>query len=637
MAPYAHFNGTLCSLSVPSHTLFSPYPLYKADPSYTPSSTLPSSLPTSLRSFPHLGIGPAIIQPSPARTSKAIPAISSLNSSSPRLGYIGLAGIFVALLLLVSLFFRRRAFGCPKRGRAKRTSHARHVLRSQTARAREMEENATPRMYQLPRDRIRAMNTVPKTTPSPSERQDILEGLPCLQNSSFPPPSTPNPSSPSVTNNRFSTGYSVPPTPTTPISPVPTIDQLEPSVLSKIVRKLPEFRYTWDFRCKGLYNFALGAVLDISRANSAPKRNSLPDCGDAEDQSVDPNLRACENAADNALIPVLLTPETSPGAHGKETPEKNSENAKSRVSGTDIDHNSTMHPLLTLSPVTGIEEFVSDFSNPLSGSALSSCLSDISLISFRDESSLNTTDSALFPDVSYKSRLHQQTISRNGDGSLSLSTTTIFKTDVRVSRDSERDLLRAAGVSIAGMDAAAFPVLDPPVSPETVCSDVYASVCAEPARKRLVLSKPNHRMLTPTSSSLKIRVSPSTASGVTGVTCASSSYFSELSLPVLTSSFHSGILPNTRMGRSRAASEANITMLGRSKLVDSSACVPVKPEILSALGPTFDKHSEKKSNITDSVFENNTDALCSSISMPLCVELACLSSILKRRYKAKLE
>ncbi|THH06449.1 hypothetical protein EW145_g4080 [Phellinidium pouzarii] len=620
MAPYIHFNDTLPrSLSVlPAHALLLPGPRCGPNILYISSSIILSSpTPTTILStsttalfhgeLPYLGVGPVVLQPSPTQSFEAISADPPVHNHPTKLGYVGIAGVVIFASLASFFFVRSRAFGHSKQRPAEYPEPPMRMLRSQIARAR---EDVVGHVHQLPRDRIRAMNTVPKAPPS-SEYQDIYSPFPVTFSSYGLPLLNPEPDSP-MTSTLSRDSTIVPPTPTTVKSLATMIDRLQPPLSPEIAQQLPEVRYSWDFRCRGLYRFALGAVLDISRANSIPEPCSSPVSDDAEGtDSHKIRLDTVEDALSFGF------------ASGSRHETQDEEMNNGGIVGVNMDSaisrfsNDTLAAIFNISFEHNCVEDHMDTSS--SKPTPSQHPSDNSSLSLCDESTLDMTSSTVFLDTSSSGLSSQKTICNGEDRHLLLNgTVRTSAIEVSRGRKEEEDQVLPSVILVP--------------TESLTCSRTLMSAPEKSSKKRFVLSKPNHRTLVPTSSTLKLHACPSTASvnamSITGVSP------SQLSKPSdITSKSFSGLPSN--VGVNYSMSEANITLLGYSAM---PPYLPWGYDNRDAVLPLpADKLFGKDSALTCANFKSSKGALRSSISMPLCVELACLSSLMKRRHKFKFD
>ncbi|KAH8117859.1 hypothetical protein DFH11DRAFT_862795 [Phellopilus nigrolimitatus] len=617
MAPYTPFNHTPVSsrsLPLPTYGLLPPHSLYKADASYpmlsvslasaTPSTTV-SNLHAAFRTArPYLGVGPAIM-PTPFSLYDAPSSTSSNRSSSPKLGYIGILGVLIVLVLLVFVLVRRYSSGHRRQRPA--NYPAPRTLRSETARARQNAETgvASQRTQLLPRDIIRAMNTVPKasfptdpppysappTSPPPRALDNAFSSLDMLS------PDLPY----RVPSQASAESASCPPTPTIPTTPLSTeiIEPGLPSPSSEEADMRPEVRpRSWDFRCRGLYRFSFGlkAVLDISPANSLVSATTT--LGEIS-SSVDMQKVSASSEA--------LANDSHPDASGKTLPGNDLS-----MRGSDSASQSTPGH---------------------------SCnFSSFSILTCNTETSLETTSSTIFessPQGDLESKPADPKASfdrRHIDHTPLLAGTTIRGLDLDLTPfhiqviDSRPPSAVAPPTGLVVEEVALVSDSDLMNVPDP-CNEIQYTD-GKPAKKRFILSTPKHRTLVPSSSSLKLRASPSSA-GLAGSNSASQQL----------SSFSHEIAKSTmpvraRMSKFKAASEVDLAALGRAVVPSLSPLSRASGE--QAVLPTLNGDA----TLGGIVVESGRIAkgiLRSSLSMPLCVELACLASITRRYCKPKFD
>ena len=250
---------------------------------------------------PYLGVGPVLLHPSPTSLLNTLSSTSSSPSSAPhfsttRLGLVAII-LIPAIVLGAIILFRRRRYGKQRPAQKNHVSPMNQGSVEPSSHPQAQGTRSCPEsaQSQLPRDRIRAMNSVPSnqlsltadksthlsspmhqestplffsTLPSTPMSPCTLGNYSAGINTSDPEPLSPlSLPSPSI---GFSDNLSCPSTPVTPTTPVmfflpttPNSSFLSSSFESSGNYENPasrpqeisgsEIRYTWDFKCQGIH------------------------------------------------------------------------------------------------------------------------------------------------------------------------------------------------------------------------------------------------------------------------------------------------------------------------------------------------------------------------------------------------
>ncbi|KAL5504269.1 hypothetical protein ACEPAH_8343 [Sanghuangporus vaninii] len=246
---------------------------------------------------PHFGVGPLILQPSSTRSvDTENSATSDQHAASPRLAYLSILVIPIFGGIAIYLLIRRRMRQKP----ARHSTPPPLLLRSETARARK--DSDAPRMQQLPRDRIRAMNSVNRDNDIPSTPPAEYQIFSPRPNSppandfsrpsgnyfgSVPVQGTSEPSTPlTISETSVTNLTSCPPTPCTPGFPTPNISSPHSEDGTCEEENNEVSRFTWDFRCKGIMNRLSSVTIESILENSEVLGISITEGSEADSSSV---------------------------------------------------------------------------------------------------------------------------------------------------------------------------------------------------------------------------------------------------------------------------------------------------------------------------------------------------------------
>ncbi|EJD06935.1 uncharacterized protein FOMMEDRAFT_152272 [Fomitiporia mediterranea MF3/22] len=557
---------------------------------------------------PHVGVEPVELQPVPSSNK-------SNDDSSPQLAYIAI--IIIPLLIvavLVFVYMRRK-----KQKPAKKVAQLQPAVRNEPARSRADSEALPPRMQQLPRDRIRAMNSVPRDLETPmspaADHQGYfprapsppLHEYPQTTGHQLPSLAIPGPLEPLSPATTFTTNISsCPPTPCTPTFAFPPMPPLQPeSTIELDENESEEGRFTWDFKCKGM-----------TKRQSSASVEQIPDICGADDTGTEKgDLRVDSKTTLEAEAAVRAIRDGPP------------------IIGLNIISPPGLlpaidHPTEEVHP-KAVPELDEDIPSPPEDQRLQvsyrlSILNLFSKVTSKAAGAPTPVDSAPLLD-STASEVPQSL----NDDAIHLSSCSMYTVpDLNFDDTSfSLDVINALSSSPAGEFPEAPPENDNENDSKTATpvgtgeiSEIMRKTSLERGKKRLVLSKPNHRVLIPASSNLK---SPTLSEFVDKTDINAYTY--------------TGLYPPANAGRKRASSDSDAHPLKRSRAHSilpvglgisgvtewQPLSLPVSVARISAMNSASDDKMRPKH-----AFHR------SSFSLPIIVELAYLSSI-SRRAKAK--
>ncbi|KAL5486145.1 hypothetical protein ACEPAI_7189 [Sanghuangporus weigelae] len=566
MAPHVPSDSTLA----PTRATF---PSFQHDPSKrhslstTVSIRLPSSSSPSIshvvlaESSPHFGVGPLIVQPSSTRSVDTENSVTSDHrASSPRLAYLSILVIPIIGGIVIYLLIRRRKHQKP----ARHSTPPPLLLRSETARARA--DSDAPRMQQLPRDRIRAMNSVNRDNDMPSTPPAEYQIFSPRPNSppadDFSRPSgnyfgsvsvqgTSEPSTPlTISATSVTNLTSCPPTPCTPGFTTPNISSPHSEDGTCEEENNEVSRFTWDFRCKGVMNRLSSVTIGSILENSEVLGISVTEGSQEDSNSV---VVRCIARTEGTL-----------------SLEEASTTAEANIS-VDSDDST----------------FAKAFSSAIKLEAPKALTSSVSCYS--------TTSGLTVLDIKFD--------------------VTSFSTEVIAA------LSETPGCLIVE-DCASSPTSSPKVHEEHTPT--------KESKKRPVLSKPNHRNLAPTSPSLKVNTS-ALDSAVHGYRDpASLGALGPASTSFVPLKFIQSICRAHSISRKIVLPGMNVRSLRKSSSLSALASMTVFNKKSLELCEAISRRTKVNRKLgTISVTEGVQ--LRSSFSMPLALELLCLSHLQNNR------